>query len=343
MSSDDSNSASFLRNGHVIAYSISIKSAQADNFDGVDFRKRGWRYGGQVVYGVVHHAIKRYGSPPAAIPRRATRRVATRQMPQAYPPQRGISKRATKMNARTASLAVVMTGALPPYPRDLAHCGRQQRGGACGEATVPWCKLGVPPRRTGQCGDATRAPSAGPYGTGGVFGRRLLCFTSLKPQRQRRNPHPMLAAPKRKISGVRGQSPCHHTRRRSRHCVFVNAERAAVRPAAIPSRATRRIATRQMPQAYPPQRGTGNRATKANAATASLAVVMTGSPSLTFSAVFPVSAMWVGCRGNAGRDAPMWHCEVMRTRQSGHLCWAAAASPRISARPPLNTRPRPQQ
>jgi hypothetical protein len=39
--------------------------------------------------GVVHHAIKRFGSPPAAIPRRATRRVATRQMPQAYPPQRG--------------------------------------------------------------------------------------------------------------------------------------------------------------------------------------------------------------------------------------------------------------
>jgi hypothetical protein len=41
------------------------------------------------MYGVVHHATKRYGSPPAAIPRRATRRVATRQMPQAYPPQRG--------------------------------------------------------------------------------------------------------------------------------------------------------------------------------------------------------------------------------------------------------------
>ena len=29
----------------------------------------------------------------------------------------------------TASLAVVMTGALPPYPRDLTHWGRQQRGG----------------------------------------------------------------------------------------------------------------------------------------------------------------------------------------------------------------------
>ncbi len=63
---------------------------------------------------------------------------------------------------------------------------------------------------------------------------------------------------KRKISGVRGQSPCHHTRRRSRPCVLVNAERAAVRPAAIPSRATRRVATRQMSQAYPPQRGVRN-------------------------------------------------------------------------------------
>jgi hypothetical protein len=29
----------------------------------------------------------------AAIPRRATRRVATRQLPQAYPPQRGIVER----------------------------------------------------------------------------------------------------------------------------------------------------------------------------------------------------------------------------------------------------------
>jgi hypothetical protein len=66
---------------------------------------------------------------PAAIPRRATRRVAPRQMPQACPPQRGMGKRATNDNTRTASLAVVMTGALPPYPRDFAHWGRQQRGG----------------------------------------------------------------------------------------------------------------------------------------------------------------------------------------------------------------------
>jgi hypothetical protein len=43
---------------------------------------------------VVHHAIKRFGSPPAAIPRRATRRVAIRQMPQAYPPQCGIGNHA---------------------------------------------------------------------------------------------------------------------------------------------------------------------------------------------------------------------------------------------------------
>ena len=41
------------------------------------------------MHSVVHHAIKRFGSPPAAIPRRATRRVATRQRPQAYPPRRG--------------------------------------------------------------------------------------------------------------------------------------------------------------------------------------------------------------------------------------------------------------
>jgi len=67
--------------------------------------------------------------------------------------------------------------------------------------------------------------------------------------------HPMLAAPKRKISGVRGQSPCHHTRRRSRPGVLINAESAAIRPAAIPSRATRRVANRQMPQACPPRRG----------------------------------------------------------------------------------------
>jgi hypothetical protein len=34
-------------------------------------------------------------------------------------------------------------------------------------------------------------------------------------------PPPMLAAPMRKISGVRGQSPCHHTRRRSRPSVGI--------------------------------------------------------------------------------------------------------------------------
>jgi hypothetical protein len=45
-----------------------------------------------VAYGVVHHAIKRFGSPPTAIPSRATRRVATRQVPQAYPSQRGVGK-----------------------------------------------------------------------------------------------------------------------------------------------------------------------------------------------------------------------------------------------------------
>ena len=50
-------------------------------------------------------------------------------MPQAYPPQRGIGKRATKEKARTASLAGEMTGALPPYPRDLTHWGRQHGGG----------------------------------------------------------------------------------------------------------------------------------------------------------------------------------------------------------------------
>jgi hypothetical protein len=45
-------------------------------------------------------------SSSAAIPRRAARRVANRQMPQAYPPQRGIGKLAAKENARIASLAV---------------------------------------------------------------------------------------------------------------------------------------------------------------------------------------------------------------------------------------------
>jgi hypothetical protein len=73
-------------------------------------------------------AIRRIGRP-AAVARRAARRVAIRQMPQAYLPQRGIGKRATKDKARTAALAVVMTGALPPYPRDLTHWGRQQGWG----------------------------------------------------------------------------------------------------------------------------------------------------------------------------------------------------------------------
>jgi hypothetical protein len=58
--------------------------------------------------GVVHHALKRFGSPPAAVPRRATRRVATRQLPQAYPPQRGIIQR----NARSPSAA----SGLEPHP-----------------------------------------------------------------------------------------------------------------------------------------------------------------------------------------------------------------------------------
>jgi hypothetical protein len=72
--------------------------------------------------------IRRIGRP-AAVARRAARRVDSLQMLQAYPPQRGIGKWATKENARTASLAVVRTGALPPYPRDLTHWGRQQGWG----------------------------------------------------------------------------------------------------------------------------------------------------------------------------------------------------------------------
>ncbi len=50
-------------------------------------------------------AIRRMGRP-AAVARRAARRVATHQMPQAYPPKRGVGKRAAEENARTASLAV---------------------------------------------------------------------------------------------------------------------------------------------------------------------------------------------------------------------------------------------
>ena len=34
-------------------------------------------------------------------------------MPQAYPPQRGVGKRAAKDNARTASLAVELVGSAP--------------------------------------------------------------------------------------------------------------------------------------------------------------------------------------------------------------------------------------
>jgi len=50
---------------------------------------------------MVHHAIKRFGSPPAAIPRRATRRVGSRKMPQAYPPQRGCPLRRRAEAERT--------------------------------------------------------------------------------------------------------------------------------------------------------------------------------------------------------------------------------------------------
>ncbi len=45
--------------------------------------------------------IRRIGRP-AAVARRAARLVADRQMPQAYPPQRGISKRAIKEKAPAA-------------------------------------------------------------------------------------------------------------------------------------------------------------------------------------------------------------------------------------------------
>jgi len=48
------------------------------------------------------------GSPPPAIPRRATRRIATRQMPQACPPQRGSVQRIIN----------------PVKPRPVAACGR---------------------------------------------------------------------------------------------------------------------------------------------------------------------------------------------------------------------------
>ncbi len=50
-------------------------------------------------------------------------------------------------NTRTAAPAGVMTGALPPYPRDLTHWGRQHGVGGCGKATLTSCKLGMPPRR----------------------------------------------------------------------------------------------------------------------------------------------------------------------------------------------------
>ena len=61
---------------------------------------------------VVHHAMKRYGSPPAPISRRATRRVATRQMPQAYPPQRGVGKRATKERKMQGQLRRRLSGGI---------------------------------------------------------------------------------------------------------------------------------------------------------------------------------------------------------------------------------------
>jgi hypothetical protein len=51
--------------------------------------------------------------------------------PKAYPPKGGVGKRATKENARTASLAVVMTGAATGfqkqcYTADERHAGLTQ-------------------------------------------------------------------------------------------------------------------------------------------------------------------------------------------------------------------------
>jgi len=90
-----------------------------------------------------------------------------------------------------------------------------------GQAILASGKMSAPPWRIGLCGDATRAPSAGPYGTGGVFRRRLLSFTnSAQRLPDNINPTPLLAAPMRQISGVRGQSPCHHHRQRSCPCIL---------------------------------------------------------------------------------------------------------------------------
>jgi hypothetical protein len=117
----------------------------------------------------------------------------------------------------TAAPAGVMAGALPPHPRDFPLLGPPAWGGLQTATTEPASgKMSAPPWRIGLCGDATRAPSAGPNGTGGVLGRRPLSFSLPSQDIDEGDlPNLLLAAPMRQISGVRGQSPCPHSRQQS--------------------------------------------------------------------------------------------------------------------------------
>jgi hypothetical protein len=127
------------------------------------------------------------------------------------------------LNTRTAAPADEMAGALPPHPRDFPLWGRQHEGAHI-RHNMPTPETSdtmlAPPWRIGQL--RRRNPSA----IGGPIrhGRRLRTppafFPGIRAGRlQRRNPTPA-GGPMRKISGVRGQSPCHHNRQRSCPCIF---------------------------------------------------------------------------------------------------------------------------
>ena len=99
-------------------------------------------------------------------------------------------------------------GSAPAPPRFIALGPPAWGGSGVQTKRTGVGKILAPPWRIGQCGDATRAPSAGPYGTGGVFGRRLLSFSLPSQDIDEGDlPHPSAGGPNALNLGGTGAEP----------------------------------------------------------------------------------------------------------------------------------------
>ncbi len=158
---------------------------------------------------MVHHAIKRYGSPPAAVPRRATRRIATRQLPQAYPPQRGIGNRGNQRQCEDSFAGGCEDRGSAPVPPRFVALGPPAEGWGdrlrqCPEMATRKKAVGVRGRRPCRLAPPMalglrlrRALSSTAARTSYPMPVRLSQFAN----------HPMLAAPKAENLGGAGAEP----------------------------------------------------------------------------------------------------------------------------------------